>query len=113
MHGSTLSASQIANRFGQVSVSARSPHAADHGNLSIDRLRDLLRRAILARGFLDEHRIWPLAVKDFDVDHFLIDDKERLRWQEAWRSSLAGMELSQASDAAKPPPMEWVKSSQS
>jgi len=111
MHGSTLSASQIASRFGQVSVSARSPHPSDHGNLSIDRLRDLLRRAILARGFLDEKGIWPLAAKDFDVDHSLIDQQERLRWQAAWRNSLAELGLSESPDSAPPPPLDWVKSS--
>jgi hypothetical protein len=109
MHGSTLSNEQAKSRLKGFTTSARSPYGRDQGNLALDRLRDILRRAILARAFLDEQGLWRLTDKDLDVDRQLIDNAERSKWQEAWRTSLVEMNLPTAPDPA-PPPKLWIDS---
>jgi hypothetical protein len=56
----------------------------------IDRLRDLVRRAILARLFLAarDEPLWALS-DDLGVDAHLTNDATRATWKSAWRASLA------------------------
>jgi hypothetical protein len=68
---------------------------------AVDRLRDLVRRAILARLCLasGENPEWPLG-GNTAVDALLADDSVRARWRASWHERLASFE---APDAASLP----------
>ena len=70
---------------------------------AVDRLRDLVRRAILCRLALatGEDPIWPLA-DDQGVDEALSDDAMRVEWRNAWRAVLATFDAEFAADPAPP-----------
>jgi hypothetical protein len=71
---------------------------------ALDRLRDLVRRAILARLCLaaDPDPVWPLDARDAAVDQLLADDATRIEWRERWRRKLADLG---AAEASEPQPM--------
>jgi hypothetical protein len=68
---------------------------------AVDRMRDLLRRAILARLCLADgvQPLWPLS-GDISVDAMLSDDAMRAIWRAAWRTRLSDLGVK---DAADPP----------
>lgn len=68
---------------------------------AIDRMRDLVRRAILARLCLaaKPDPLWPFD-GDTAVDEILSDDMERAAWRTRWHERLAA---NGAVDAARPP----------
>jgi hypothetical protein len=70
---------------------------------SVDRLRDLLRRSILARLMLaDEPEvIWALG-EDSNVDAALADDRLRAKWREGWRRRLDGLGAGFAFEQVRP-----------
>jgi hypothetical protein len=72
--------------------------------LLIDRCRDLVRRAILARLFLSQGQepAWPLRGSK-DLDKRLADDAERRRLRQLWRNGLKGIGLSEAASPAATP----------
>lgn len=66
---------------------------------AVERLRDLVRRALLARICLatgDRPR-WPLHT-DESIDAVLVDDECRRAWREAWRDALATIDAPAAAD---------------
>jgi hypothetical protein len=71
---------------------------------AIDRLRDIARRAILARLFLatGSNAIWPLGVGS-DMDRRLTDDQERRRLRSQWRRGMASVGLSRGCEKADRP----------
>jgi hypothetical protein len=71
--------------------------------LGVDRLRDLVRRAILARIILASgyEPLWPLR-GDVVVDAALAEDAERDRWRSTWREELAAIGAASAADRARP-----------
>jgi Apea-like HEPN len=69
---------------------------------SAERLRDLLRRAILARLMLAEPEvIWALD-EDSGVDAALSDDQLRAEWRKAWHMRLDAIEAGFAAERARP-----------
>jgi hypothetical protein len=71
---------------------------------AVDRMRDLVRRAILARLCLaaGDRPFWPLQGKTVAVDALLADDATRVIWRQSWRDRLAGIGAAQAADRAAP-----------
>jgi hypothetical protein len=76
---------------------------------TVDRLRDLVRRSILARVCLaaGTDSVWPMG-KDDDVDAKLSDDQTRREWRSAWRQSLADIGAEAAAD--RPTDARWLDS---
>jgi hypothetical protein len=75
---------------------------------AVDRARDLVRRALLARLCLasgDEPE-WPLT-GDTPVDELLADDSERARWRSVWQQKMAKVGASWAAHKA-PRAAEWL-----
>jgi hypothetical protein len=66
---------------------------------AVDRMRDLLRRAILARLCLaaEPDPLWPFD-RDVSVDAALADDGHRLAWRERWHERLAALGIESAAD---------------
>jgi hypothetical protein len=69
---------------------------------AVDRMRDLVRRAILARLCLaaGPDPLWPFAA-DFNVDAVLADDAKRALWRARWHEWLAELGVGRAGN---PPP---------
>jgi hypothetical protein len=57
---------------------------------AVDRMRDLVRRAILARLCLagGPEPLWAFEAADLPVDALLADDRTREQWRGSWRSRL-------------------------
>lgn len=69
----------------------------------VDRLRDLVRRAILARMCLaaGDQPLWPLR-DSHPVDRLLADDKTRAVWRKRWRRVLREAGLAAAAEPQRP-----------
>jgi hypothetical protein len=70
---------------------------------TVDRMRDLVRRSILARVGLASQpgALWSLA-SDAGVDAALTDDAQRRTWREHWRQRLAELDAGSAVDPPRP-----------
>ena len=71
---------------------------------AIDRLRDILRRSILARLCLaaGPDPLWPLKGDNTPVDAVLSDEQNRATWRAHWRKHLTVLEVGYAADRARP-----------
>lgn len=69
---------------------------------AVERLRDLVRRSLLARVCLatGDTPLWPLDT-DEGVDSVMVDDFRRREWREAWRDTLT--EIDAIATADRPP----------
>ena len=69
---------------------------------AVDRMRDIVRRAILARLCLAEKPtpLWPFE-GGISVDAELADDSNRAAWRTHWRQRLAGLGVESAADRAR------------
>lgn len=105
VHGSSPTIAQLETQAYEISVAARTHRKGEKWALIMDRSRDLLRRAILARGFLTDAGKWPTkgnAAERFDVDALLIDAAARDELRRLWRGGLAEIGLPGAADEASP-----------
>ncbi|MFF4760349.1 hypothetical protein [Streptomyces sp. NPDC001292] len=66
---------------------------------AVERLRDLVRRSLLARICLaaGDSPLWPLD-SDTGVDVTMADDLSRKSWREAWRETLTGIDAIASAD---------------
>lgn len=71
---------------------------------AVDRLRDIVRRAILARLCLAEtpNPLWPFNNAK-SVEAQLVVDANRTLWRDTWRNRLAEFGVASAADKASPP----------
>jgi len=89
-HGGSYKVKAFEKLLHQIStVADGSPAGLASGQL-IDRLRDIVRRAILARLCLSSvaEPLWKLD-EDAEVDAALADDVTRAAWRASWRTTLA------------------------
>lgn len=101
VHGGELTEKTLVKIIrGVSSVPSDSPFGVAVG-YAVDRLRDLVRRALLARICLavGNEPQWPLG-GDKGVDAALADDRQRVDWRHAWHEALASFD---AAGAAGPP----------
>ncbi|MGW0314010.1 hypothetical protein [Streptomyces flavidovirens] len=68
---------------------------------AVKRLRDLVRRSLLARICLaaGADPLWPLAT-DEGVDTAMVSDESRQAWRERWRDALASIDAGASADRA-------------
>lgn len=99
VHGGELKRRELERRIRSISIVPEDTMfgiAVDH---AIDRLRDLVRRALLARiclAAIDEP-VWQLG-SDPAVDAELSDDATRRRWRDDWHGVLTDIDAAFASD---------------
>ncbi|MGW5557623.1 hypothetical protein ACWER9_10420 [Micromonospora sp. NPDC003944] len=95
VHGGSLSLKALLRKISKLS---RLPAGVPNGELpthAVERLRDLVRRAILARICLAAGTapLWPIdGESDDQVDAALVDDAGRAMWRDAWHQTLASVE---------------------
>ena len=70
---------------------------------AVDRMRDLVRRAVLARLCLaaEPAPLWPFA-DDTPVDAILADDAQRAAWRTHWHARLAALGVAYAAGRPRP-----------
>lgn len=102
VHGSNPTTKELEALAHKISSTERTTWRGVKWSLALDRARDLLRRAILARGFLLDTERWPVGKKGrrFDVDAQLIDPGAREEWRQGWRGALDSLGLVAAADEA-------------
>lgn len=71
---------------------------------AVERLRDLVRRSLLARICLatGDTPLWPLGA-DTGVDAAMVDDFRRKSLREAWRGTLSGIDAIASANASSSP----------
>lgn len=102
VHGGDLKLTSLRKKLKKLSTA---PDRAPDGLLAeigVDRLKDITRRAILARLCLSTgpDALWPHN-RSIPVDRHLSDDRERAKWRSGWRQRLSELGLSAA---ARPAP---------
>jgi hypothetical protein len=102
VHGGEMKATKLKSRIGRVSTvgeDERSPVPSVALGHAVDRMRDLVRRAILARLSLatGPDPRWPLGGHVPSVDAQLSDDAVRKDWRDAWHSRIEEMGAASAS----------------
>lgn len=103
VHGGTLKLKRVRKALQRLATPSAGMMEGVQVALGVDRLRDLVRRAILARIILASgyEPLWPLR-GDVAVDAALAEDAERDRWRSTWREELAAIGAASAADRARP-----------
>lgn len=102
VHGRALNSKRFAKAVEGVSSAGRSQHLGERIELVLDRWRDILRRAILARAALSANdSFWPFGA-NVDVEREWRRRGERERWQRQIRGYWADVGLPAALEPAEP-----------
>ena len=98
VHGASLKQKKFDTSIAHISTVPESDPPGIAVARAIDRMRDLVRRAILARVSLaaGPEPLWPGTSKV--VDTLLADDATREHWRDAWRQRLRDLGAPQAED---------------
>jgi Apea-like HEPN len=100
VHGSSVSRKDMDRWLMGLSVARDTAKPAMRVAIAVDRLRDLVRRAILARLILGSDQRWPFRGDLPPIDQILADSKKSNEWRETWQGGLSGIG---AADAVGPP----------
>lgn len=106
VHGGQIKLSDLRRDIGRISTV---PSGAAEDRLgvalgyAVDRMRDITRRAILARLCLaaKPFSLWPF-VGQTSVDSILVEDAERTAWRSHWHSALDSLGAGYAGEKAQP-----------
>jgi hypothetical protein len=103
VHGGNIKETALRTALDRVSTVPIGAMFGVASAFAVDRLRDLVRRAFLARLCLaaEPNPKWPFEGTTA-VDAALIDDASRETWRLSWREQLAGLGAGAAADAAAP-----------
>ncbi len=106
VHGGQIKESDLNKVIRRVStIPTDAAHPASWVALghTVDRMRDIVRRAILARLCLaaEPDPLWPFD-RDVSVDAALADDAQRVKWRERWHQRLAELGAQAAVDRPRP-----------
>ncbi|WP_280184499.1 MULTISPECIES: HEPN domain-containing protein [Nocardia] len=114
VHGGEMTMSDFRrtlNAISTVPASSGQDDDLDRIGYAVDRLRDIVRRAILARICLATGDPAPWPLRDFKravkVDVALSDDGVRAAWRAHWRDTLESMGIGVAARRAAPP-VHWL-----
>ncbi len=108
VHGGQIKQSDLRRDLGKISTMPEGEADSRFGiaiGYAVDRMRDLVRRAILARLCLaaEPDPLWPFS-GSIGVDALLSDDEIRSHWRERWHEKLAALGI----EAAANPPVAAV-----
>jgi hypothetical protein len=113
VHGGQLKLkdlTKVVSRISTVEIDEGGLNRRSFGHV-LDRMRDLVRRAILARFCLAvaDGEPWPISGGERSVDAQLADDAIRQRWRELWRAYLSERGAGVAAEPA-PAAVDWFSS---
>jgi hypothetical protein len=92
VHGAPILTKEMDNITTSLSVARASGTPRMRVDLLVDRLRDLVRRSILARLVLSDQGTWPLrAKKPLQVDALFADPLTAEEWRDSWHAALVTM----------------------
>ena len=97
VHGGNLNLKSLRKKLKKISTTAGDAPDGILTEMGVDRLKDITRRAILARLCLSigPDAPWPRSSR-VQVDRHLSDDGERTKWRAAWHQHLKDLGLSAA-----------------
>lgn len=103
VHGANLKQPQLLKLLRQVSTTPKNAFPGTMAWHAVDRLRDIVRRAFLARMCLAEgdDPVWPIN-KEFVIDALLSDDAIRRDWRSLWRQRITDLGAPNAIEPARP-----------
>jgi hypothetical protein len=95
VHGGRIKQNELRRDLGKISMMPEGEPDNRFGvaiGYAVDRMRDLVRRAILARLCLaaEPDQVWPFG-GSIGVDALLSDDETRGRWRASWHDKLAAL----------------------
>jgi hypothetical protein len=96
VHGTSLAIKELTRLLGRLSVSRPGAPPGMQIALAVDRLRDIVRRAILARVVFAAEDLWPLhRTPQVSIDWCLADPARAKCWRVFWQTKLgsAGAEV--------------------
>lgn len=104
IHGGPLRESKLISAVRKISTVPDHDAPGVATTRALDRLRDLLRRAILARLCLaaGAEPLWPFSSK-LDIELQLSDSTTREQWRSSWRKLLADLGARQAAEPSATP----------
>lgn len=95
VHGGSMPLKSLLRDIGKLSTAPADVPQGEMPTHAVERLRDLVRRAILARTCLasGDMPLWPISLASDDyVDAALADDASRTKWRDAWHQTLASVD---------------------
>ena len=101
VHGGNLTSKSLKKKVYAISTIPKGTPLGVATEQAVDRLRDIVRRAILARISLS-HRTDPLWTSKVSVDAVLADDRRRAEWRSAWQEHMAEIGVPEAIQRALP-----------
>jgi hypothetical protein len=100
VHGAVVLQKDMDNWTTSLSVAREGATPRMRVDLMVDRLRDLVRRSILARLVLGDQGKWPLRGEQPPVDQLMADPAIAKEWRDVWHASMTAMG---AGDSIYPP----------
>ena len=103
VHGASLKQPRLLSLLRQISTTPQDAFPGTTVWHAVDRLRDIVRRAFLARMCLAEgdDPVWPIN-KEFVIDALLSDDAIRSEWRNRWRQRITDLGAPNAVERARP-----------
>ncbi len=101
VHGGDITTKALAKKIKRISAISAGPLLGRATEQAVDRLRDIVRRAILARISLS-HGPDPLWTSDRSVDAVFADDRGRAEWRSAWQEHMVEIGVPEAIQRALP-----------
>ncbi len=100
IHGGETKTDKVTAMLTSISTTPKDAPWGETFGYAVDRLRDLVRRSVLARICLARggEQLWPLNANDADIDRALCDDATRAAWRAAWHGLLDGIGAHEAWD---------------
>jgi hypothetical protein len=102
VHGSVITEKQLDKWIASVSVVSPDRTPRMRIELVVDRLRDLVRRSILARLVLNDDGRWRLRGDPPPIDQLLADPGTAAKWREAWHQRMGELGAAEAVHPAVP-----------
>lgn len=100
-HGEELSDKWLNKKLRRLSCVSDNTARGEAAELAVDRLRDIVRRSILARAILAEADLWPFTGAK-NVDTVFVDDAQREKWRDLWQHKLESLDMLDTALRARP-----------
>ena len=103
VHGGKIKESKLRADVGKISTITDTEMFGTATAHAVDRMRDIVRRAFLARLCLAEapDPVWPFEASTA-VDSILSDEDQRTVWRHKWRTRMSEIGAAGAADPARP-----------